>query len=74
MTAVDRYTKKGEGGESNRGAGSKRRRSALLGDPQDVDRAANIVQNTGKNFSTIAAKWGLGYTSAKDTKTNTSAN
>jgi hypothetical protein len=74
MTAVDKYTKKGEGGESNRGAGSKRRRSALLGDPQDVDRAANIVQNTGKNFSTIAAKWGLGYTSAKDTKTNTSAN
>jgi len=70
MTAVDKYTKKGsaESSRNNKGTGSRRRRSALLGDPQDVNRAVNIVKNTGNNFSKIAGKWGLGFSSKKDNR------
>jgi len=70
MSAVDKYTQKGSPNTkgSGKGTGSRRRRSALLGDPQDVDRAINVIKNTGNNFSKIAGKWGLGFSSKADAK------
>lgn len=76
VTAVDKYTgggvAKGEGGAGSGGArkpGGKfgRNKSVLFGDPQDVDRAINNSTNTAsKTYSTIAAKWGLGWTKSTD--------
>lgn len=70
MTAVDKYTKtKAQGGAQSgtnggaRGTGKGRRRHPLLGDPNDVDRATNIITSNKyvKAFTDTAGKWIMGF-------------
>jgi hypothetical protein len=67
--ASNRNNGNSTGGSSNPGGRYTSQKSVLAGDPRDVDRAINNTTSTAsKTWSSIAAKWGMGYAKGEPKK------